>query len=458
LQKKNNSIIKIILILVFGTLIGGVAYIFVSPQFEKKAPEIVFKSNGYWNLKDDLNIELNDDSGIKYYKIIFKNEENEKTLKTEVLKTPVKNLQLKLPAPELNPFFKSQEVNIVVHAVDNSRWNFFEGNEIVESFDVKIDMKRPVANVIANSLAIRKGGSAVAVVKIEDDNLDSAYISFNNDDEVFALTPFYKENYYVALIAWDVDIENFEQVSVVATDKAGNKTKSKIPLYIRPLKSKTDDITLNENFIKNVSANVLEQSHMIVPNDLKSIFLESNKVLRAQNIQTIKEDTRKYMNRSAITQFNIKPFKRLPGSRTAAGFAERRHYYLNGEKIDEAWHLGVDWASVKQASIYTSNSGRVIANKYVGIYGNSVIVDHGMGLASLYGHLSSTKVNAGDEVRSNDVIGQTGTTGAVLGDHLHFGVLVQGIEVNPLEWMDHNWIKTRITDILDEAKKVIDAQ
>jgi murein DD-endopeptidase MepM/ murein hydrolase activator NlpD len=375
-----------------------------------------------------------------------------------VLQTPLKKVQLKLPAPELNPFFKSNEVQIVIQAVDSSRWNFFEGNEVVESFDIKIDMKRPIANVIANSLAIRKGGSAVAVVKVEDDNLQSAYISFNNDEEVFALTPFYKENYYVALIAWDVNIENFEQVSVVATDKAGNKTKSKIPLYIRPLKSKVDKIPLSENFIRNVSANVLEQSHMIVPNDLKSIFLESNQVLRAQNIQTLKEDTRKYMSRSAITEFNLIPFKRLPGSRTAAGFAERRHYYLNDEKIDEAWHLGVDWASVKQANVYTSNQGRVIANKYVGIYGNTVIVDHGMGLASLYGHLSSTKVNAGDEVNANSVIGQTGTTGAVLGDHLHFGVLVQGIEVNPLEWMDQNWIKTRITDILNEAKKVIDTQ
>lgn len=450
--------VKIVFIIIFGTLIGGGAYIFVSPQFEKKPPKILFESNGYWNLKDDLNIKLSDESGIKYYKIVFKNQENEKVLKTEVLQSSVQNLELTLPAPELNPFFKAKEVQIVVHAVDSSRWNFFEGNEVIETFDIKIDIKRPIANVIANSLAIRKGGSAVAVVKVEDENLESAYISFNNNEEVFALTPFYKEGYFVSLIAWDVEIENFEQVSIVATDKAGNITKNKIPLYIRPLKSKTDDINLSESFIKNVSANVLEQSHMLVPNDLKSIFLESNRVLRAQNIQTIKEDTRKYMNRSAITEFKVQPFRRLPGSRTAAGFAERRHYYLNGEKIDEAWHLGVDWASVKQASVSVSNPGRVIANKYVGIYGNTMIIDHGMGLASLYGHLSSTKVNAGDEVQSRSVIGQTGTTGAVLGDHLHFGVLVQGIEVNPLEWMDQNWIKTRITDILNEAKKVIDTQ
>jgi murein DD-endopeptidase MepM/ murein hydrolase activator NlpD len=175
-------------------------------------------------------------------------------------------------------------------------------------------------------------------------------------------------------------------------------------------------------------------------------------------VKTIKEDMRKYMDRSAITSFDIKPFLRLDGSRTAAGFAERRHYYFNGEKIDEAWHLGVDWASIKQAAIKTTNKGRVIANKYIGIYGNTLIIDHKMGLGTLYGHTSSTKVNIADEVKDGQIIASTGTSGAVLGDHLHFGVLVQGIEVNPLEWMDKNWIKTRITDILDEAKKAIDSK
>lgn len=94
----------------------------------------------------------------------------------------------------------------------------------------------------------------------------------------------------------------------------------------------------------------------------------------------------------------------------------------------------------------------------MGIYGNTIIIDHKMGLATLYAHTSVSKVNAGDEVQANQMIAKTGSTGAVLGDHLHFGVLVQGIEVNPLEWMDKNWIKTRITDILDESKKVIENQ
>lgn len=457
-MKRKSNILQVVFLAIFLGLVAVVGYVYFSPQFEKDAPKVTMQSSEYWNLKDELKINITDQSGIKYYKVIFKDPQSEKVLKTEVLTTPLTELNLTLAPPALDLFFKSNQVDIIVTAVDTSKWNFFAGNEVNTTFTMKIDTKKPLANVVANSLAINKGGSAIAVVHVDDEHLESAYISFNDDEEIFALTPFYKENYYVSLIAWGVNIQNFTQVSLIATDKAGNVTKTKIPLYIRPLGEKVDQINIDEQFIKNVSASVLEESSMHVPDNLTDIFIASNKILREQNVKTIKEDSRKYMDRSAITSFDIKPFQRLDNSRTAAGFAERRHYLFNNEEIDQAWHLGVDWASVKQAPIKTTNKGRVIANKYIGIYGNTLILDHKMGLSTLYGHTSSTRVNVGDEVQAGEIIANTGTSGAVLGDHVHFGVLVQGIEVNPLEWMDPNWIKSRITDILAEAKKAIDTK
>ena len=156
--------------------------------------------------------------------------------------------------------------------------------------------------------------------------------------------------------------------------------------------------------------------------------------------------------------FKVNRFKRLRGSKTVANYGERRHYYLNDKKINEAWHLGIDWASVKKATIRTSNSGNVIFKDYLGLYGNTIIVDHGLGLNSLYAHTSTQSVTVGDEVKANKKIANTGATGAVFGDHLHFGILIQGVEVNPIEWMDSNWIKTRIDDILASGKKQIDGQ
>lgn len=306
-------------------------------------------------------------------------------------------------------------------------------------------------------MAIRKGGSAVVVVEAHDENLKDMYVSFNNEHR-FELIPYYKEGYYVSLIAWPVSIETFDRVSLVVKDKANNTTQTKIPLFIRELKLKNDNIKISDKFINNVSALVLEQSAQAVPSELEDVFLAENRDLRAKNVKTLQDVTLKMMDKEEITQFKIKPFQRLRGSRTAAGFAERRHYFHNDKKIDEAWHLGLDWASVKKAPIRLTNDGKVIFNEYLGIYGNTIIVDHKMGLSTLYAHTSVSKVNIGDDVRDNQIIANTGATGAVLGDHLHFGVLVQGLEVNPLEWMDSNWIKTRITDILKESKKIIDSK
>lgn len=91
----------------------------------------------------------------------------------------------------------------------------------------------------------------------------------------------------------------------------------------------------------------------------------------------------------------------------------------------------------------------------MGIYGDSIIVDHGLGLGSLYAHMSSATVEVGDELKRGQLIGNTGATGAVFGDHLHFGMLVQGIEVNPNEWLDHEWIKVNLNKTMNDAIKII---
>jgi murein DD-endopeptidase MepM/ murein hydrolase activator NlpD len=80
----------------------------------------------------------------------------------------------------------------------------------------------------------------------------------------------------------------------------------------------------------------------------------------------------------------------------------------------------------------------------IGIYGNSVIIDHGMDLFSLYAHLSSIDVSAGDRVEKNDTLGFSGATGLAGGDHLHFAILLGGTYVEPLEWWDPLWVKTHV--------------
>lgn len=455
--KRPNPLKKYIYTFLILAIIGAGAFLSISPMFEKDKPIIEIDNNIYWNLKDDIDVKLSDESGIKYYRITFIDDQKEIELDSQILMEPNKEINLKIKAPKLDMFFKGKNVSIKIEAIDGSKWNFFDGNGVKEVYKIKIDRRRPIANVISNTLAIRKGGSAVAIVEVKDENLKEAYISFNNEEK-FKLTPFYKEGYFISLIAWPVTIEEFHRVNLVAIDKANNITKTKIPLYIRALKIKNDKIKVSEKFIDSVSRTVIEQTGDNTPSTHKDTFLYTNNFIREANIKKIRKVSLSNMDMNLVENFSISTFRRLSGSKTFANFAERRHYYLDNEKIDEAWHLGIDWASYKQAPIYLSNPGKIIFNEYLGIYGNTIIVDHGIGLSSLYAHTSSSNVSLGEELDKGAKLGNTGSTGAVFGDHLHFGVLVQGIEVNPAEWMDKNWIKTRISDIIIEAKKIIDTK
>ncbi len=456
-ESKKNGFMKYFMILIFTALLGAIGFIMVSAEFEQNKPNILVEDKMYWNLRTKLNIDISDDSGIKYYKITYNDGDKSVELNNEVLSGKDKRVTVKVTPPKLDMFYKSKNVSLDIEAIDSSKWNFFDGNRATKKVKLTIDIKKPIANVVNNSRYIRRGGSAIVIVKVDDINLKESYISFN-DKVKFKLIPFYKDNYFVSLIAWDVNIEEFKRVNLIAIDYAKNKTITKVPLYTQRLRMKNDDIKISPNFIEQVSSSVLEQSGEAIPIELPKRFIEQNRILRDKNVDFLRTFSSKKMDMSQIDSFDINFFKRLRGSRTAAGFAEKRSYYYKGEKIDEAWHLGMDWASVKKAPIKVSNSGKVIFNEYLGIYGNTIIIDHKMGLLSLYAHVSSSHVDVGDTVKAKQRIANTGSSGAVMGDHLHFGMLVQGVEVNPLEWMDKNWIKNNITKTITTAKKIIDKQ
>jgi murein DD-endopeptidase MepM/ murein hydrolase activator NlpD len=139
------------------------------------------------------------------------------------------------------------------------------------------------------------------------------------------------------------------------------------------------------------------------------------------------------------------PFLRLKNAATMSRFADRRFYYYKGKKIDEQVHFGIDLASLANSPVQAANNGRVVFSGRNGIYGLAVVLDHGQGLATLYGHLSGSEVTLNQEVKIGDTIGFTGQTGLAGGDHLHFGMMVNGVHVNPIEWWDNHWINDNIT-------------
>lgn len=446
-----NLIIYGVIVLFFG-LTG---FLFLSPTFERIAPKIEMQEEVYWNLQKPIKVNISDDYGILSYDVVFIDGDKQIKLETKAVNTSNNSIELEVLAPNFDETYKPRDGILKVQAFDNSKWNWFKGNEVVKKSKIIIDKKSPVANVISNSYLLRQGGSGVIVAEINDENLKDYYISFN-DEEIFEMFPFYKKGYYISIITWPIDIKEFKKVNIIAVDKANNKTVTKVPFYIKPFKEKVDQIKISDEFVNNISRHVLENSDMTVPSNIVETFVKTNKELREKNVKTIRDVSKKNLSNSANIPFDVKTFVRMTNAATFAQYGERRHYYYNEQKIDEAWHLGMDWASTKRADIIVTNPGKVIYKDYLGIYGDTVIIDHGLGLGSLYAHTSSINVEVGTDVKTGDKIGNTGATGAVFGDHLHFGMLVQGIEVNPNEWLDNDWIKVNLTKTINDSIKLID--
>ena len=457
-RKKSNKVKNLLIYIVVLLIIAVTAFVFFSPTFEKNAPKVVYTGDKFWNFKKPLKLKFTDDNGIKSYKVAYLDGDKLVKLETKILNNDAKNIVVEIIPPKFNRLnTPPKQIVLKTQVVDNSKWNFFNGNITSKDFVIDIDRKKPIANVVSNSYLIRQGGSATVVVEVKDENLKDFYISFN-DEERFELIPFYKKNFYMAIIAWPVTIEEFKRVNLIAIDKAGNKTTTKVPYYIKELKVKVDNIKISKSFVEKVSKNVLSKSGFDIPEGTAEAFVATNKDLRAQNVKLLKDVSRQNLDFSQVSKFDLDAFKQLRGSKTFSRYAERRHYYYKGEKIDEAWHLGMDWASIRNAKIYVTNPGKVIFKDYLGIYGHTAIIDHGFGLATLYAHTSKLNIELNDFVNAKQYIANTGSTGAVFGDHLHFGVLVQGLEVNPLEWMDKKWIDINVKKILNQAKKVIDTK
>ena len=173
-----------------------------------------------------------------------------------------------------------------------------------------------------------------------------------------------------------------------------------------------------------------------------------NTDMRARNNETIRSVCRQSDNQ----RYWQGAFMRFPNSAPRAGFADHRSYVYNGQIVGHAVHMGIDLASTANSPVPAANAGRIAFTGSIGIYGRTIIIDHGLGLFSLYSHLSHIAVTEGQQVEKGEDIGRTGMTGLAGGDHLHYGMLVYDTFVNPIEWWDDSWIVNNINTKLDMVK------
>ena len=451
--KKSGS--KILVGFVLLVLLAGVGYIYTAPEFEREVPSVQSQNNLFWNRKDPLKVQLHDNVGLKSFELTLSDGTNSIIVGQGELESNTKEQTLLVKYPKskvLNP--KAKKLTLKVSVTDSSLWNFMQGNASEKTIDINVDYKRPNVNVLSNSYSITQGGAALVVFQAEDENLDTLYVEAAG--EQFKAQPYKEEGYYAALIAWPFNKDDFN-AKIIAIDAASNKRVVDIPYYIKNHKYRVSWIHAKDKFIDGKITDLASSNPDYASIDDRIERLRAiNETMRLKNEDLIHSLSKK-VSSEILENWKIQKFYPLKNGQKVASYGDERHYYYKTKdnEVSHSYHVGYDLASTRMASIKTSNAGKVVYANENGIYGNMPMIDHGLGLYSLYGHCSQLLVNEGDEVSAGDTIAKTGVSGLALGDHLHFGIVVQGIEVRPVEWFDKDWIRKNIDNIFKEADKII---
>ncbi len=313
--------------------------------------------------------------------------------------------------------------------------------------ELPVRLTPPTLEVLSTQTYVAQGGSEAVVYRV---GASTARDGVHAGERFFPGWPLPggAANERFALFAVPYDLADATRVELVAADEVGNERRARFVDQFFPKPPRADDIQLTDTFLAKVVAEIrAETPDLADAGDLLANYLAINRDLRAANARELEA----LAAETAPTFFWKAPFLTLPGGQVMSSFADRRTYFYGGREVDRQDHLGFDLASVARADVPAANAGLVVLARYFGIYGNTVVVDHGYGLMSLYAHLSSIAVVPGDRVERGGVLGKSGATGLAGGDHLHFTFLLQGLPVRPTEWWDTHWIEDRLKRKLGNA-------
>ena len=440
--RKRGPVIILLLLIIIGAFLGGAYYL--APRFERDAPQITLAPDSDVLGSAPMAIVVVDQgAGLKSVTATLSVAGADHTLAAEHYAEPVREKKLVVDPSKL-PGLKEGRAVLRVSARDGSLWKFFGGNETVLQKELTIDRTPPTVELVADDRYINLGGVGAIVYKASADTVSSGV---RIADYFFPGYPGQIKDHpdrFFALFAHPYNVAVGAKAVLIATDKAGNTRELPFVYELKNVKYRKSAIALTDVFIQSKVAPLLKEmgGREAAP---KEIFVAVNKRLRKENEDKIAAIMKK--STSSILWKGV--FTQLSNSKVEANFAEERTYTYNQEPIDTAFHLGYDLSVTKRYPVEAANSGNVVFVGELGIYGNTVILDHGLGLYTLYSHLSSIDVKEGDSVKQRQIIGRTGETGLAGGDHLHYGVYLHGIAVLPVEWWDQKWINDNIQPKLD---------
>jgi len=430
--------VKIILLLVLVLLlIGAPAFLFLSST---ETGISVNPPVGAISLETPVHVHLINPHGVRSVTVTV--EQDGKSYAAPAVETTARRILVerharprdltvnvgKQSAPELH----DGKARLIVAAVSND----LRARTDSVSMDVDVEIAPP--RVVADGVQhyINQGGSEMATFTPSGAWTEAGVKVGDRTFRSFPLPDHPGQYFSLFAFSWQLPIDT--AISVYASNPSGASAKTTFWYKVFPKKFRASTIALESMNIDRI-VNQIDTEHK-VPGDLVQRFVYINSVMRVANNKTL-----------ADLRFQTEPkflwtgaFLPMVDSTVESRFADDRTYTWQGKKVDEQTHLGFDLAKLAHSPIPASNDGRVIWAQDLGIYGNCIVIDHGYGLQTIYGHLSEFLVKKGDMVKKGQIIGKTGSTGLAGGDHLHFTMQVDGVQVNAVEWWDPHWVKDRI--------------
>jgi len=347
------------------------------------------------------------------------------------------------------PSLRQGSARIVVSATRTSFLNL-RTLTTTTTRDVQVRLDPPRITVVSSHHYVNHGGSEMVVYRATPADVASGVrvgdVEYPGYPVGNGADPAVKAAFFALLYDQPLNAK----IIAFARDEAGNEATASFMDNVFEKPQKKSRIAIDDKLIDRVAPEIRQNSP-----DLKvdagisnlDLFLKENGELRQMNAEKIQQ----LAKQTSATRVWDGPFVQLGNSKVEAAFADHRTYVYKGKDVDHQVHLGFDLAVTSHVPIVAANAGTVLNASWLGIYGNCVIIDHGMGVQSLYGHLSSFDVKVGDKVSRGQTIGRSGMTGMAGGDHLHFTMLVNGRMVNPVEWWDSHWITDRVMRKLADA-------
>ena len=345
-------------------------------------------------------------------------------------------VRLELPVEPKKLGISQGKATLLITARDASFGDWFQGKLGSFRKEYTVDTAPPRLSLLNRVIHVNRGGAGLAVYDLSEDAVRHG-VTVGERDFVgykpFASHP----NLGICFFAFGQAEKRDAPLAAWAADAAGNKIAVNLPARVRWKAFRKDDIQLSDRLLAALASRMAGQ----MPKQANNLedFIYINTRLRAQNNGLLTGKSRQ--SSGEILWRGV--FER-PRGKPMARFGDRRTYFYKSKEVSKAVHLGYDLADVAMSPIPAAAAGKVTFSGQAGIYGNCVIVDHGLGVSTLYAHLSRAAVKPGDKVEKGGKLGDSGATGLALGDHLHFSVLVNGVFVNPTEWWDSHWLKDNV--------------